>query len=38
MIKNLKDKKITVNIDDEEFVYQSFTYQYFMFNKAIDVI
>ena len=35
MIKNLKDKKITINIDDEEFMYQSFTYQYFMFDKAI---
>ena len=37
MIKNIKDKKITVNIDDEEFMYESFTYQYFMFDKAIVV-
>jgi hypothetical protein len=35
IIKNIKDKKISVNIDDEEFIYESFTYQYFMFDKAI---
>ena len=37
IIKNIKDKKISVNIDDEEFMYESFTYEYFMFDKAIVV-
>jgi hypothetical protein len=37
IIKNIKDKKISVNIDDEEFIYENFTYEYFMFDKAIVV-